>query len=101
MHNLVQQTPTSAVNLGIDNQSDLGHDEPGALSLQEEQIFVNPLVTGPSMYTSVPRGQFHYLGTSSNWSFGRRVLTLVHNRVFGTDLPISNLYFDGFTYEPG
>ena len=101
MRSLVQQMPTPAVNLGIDNQSDLDHDESGALSPQEEQIFVNPLVTGPSMHTSVPGGQFHYLGTSSNWPFGRCVLTLVHERVFGTDLPISNLYFDGFTYELG
>lgn len=42
-----------------------------------------------------------YLGTSSNWSFGRRVLSLVHNRVFGTPPPDANLHFDGLTYELG
>ena len=42
-----------------------------------------------------------FLGSSSNWSFGRRALALVHNRVFGCPLPEADLHYDGSTYELG
>lgn len=41
------------------------------------------------------------LGSSSNWSFGRRALALVHNRVSTSPLPDANLHFDGSNYELG
>ena len=42
-----------------------------------------------------------YLGTSSNWSFGRRILSHAHERVYGTPLPAASLLFEGQTYELG
>lgn len=41
------------------------------------------------------------LGSSSNWSFGRRALALVYNRVHGCPLPDADLHFDGATYDLG
>ncbi|KAM0235373.1 hypothetical protein ACHAPO_005658 [Fusarium lateritium] len=35
------------------------------------------------------------MGTSSNWSFNRRVLTMTHERIKGTALPTHNLHFSG------
>ena len=42
-----------------------------------------------------------YLGTSSNWSFGRRILSNAHERVYGTPLPAASLVFEGQTNELG
>lgn len=40
-----------------------------------------------------------YLGTSSNESFGRRLLSNAHERVYDTPLPAASLIFEGQTYE--
>lgn len=42
-----------------------------------------------------------YLGTSSNWSFGRRILSNAHEHVYGTPLPAASLLFEGQTYDLG
>ena len=42
-----------------------------------------------------------FLGVSSNWSFGRRVLRLVHEKVNDTPLPAEGLQFEGSTYDLG
>lgn len=42
-----------------------------------------------------------YLGTTSNWSFGRRVLSMVHEEVHKTPLPTTSLLFVGATYDLG
>ena len=42
-----------------------------------------------------------YLGTTSNWSFGRRVLSMVHEKVHNTPLPTVSLLFEGATYDLG
>ena len=42
-----------------------------------------------------------YLGTSSNRSFGRRVLSNAYERVHGTPFPATNLPFEGKTYDIG
>lgn len=80
---------------------------------------MNPLALGASAYVpdSVGRpGKFAYiscmrgdgltattvyLGTSSNWSFARRVLTMAHERVLGLPLPSENLLFQGSVYDLG
>lgn len=41
------------------------------------------------------------MGSSSNWSFGRRALALVHGKVFGYPLPEADLHYDGSTYDLG
>ncbi|KAJ5919259.1 hypothetical protein N7466_010202 [Penicillium verhagenii] len=42
-----------------------------------------------------------YLGTSSNWSFTRRVLSLTHEFIYQESLPTGALAFDGATYDLG
>lgn len=42
-----------------------------------------------------------YLGTTSNWSFGRRVLSMVHEKVHDAPLPTISLLFAGSTYDLG
>ncbi|KZL82592.1 c6 transcription factor, partial [Colletotrichum incanum] len=58
----------------------------------------NPLSTGQSEYTTAPNGRTFYLGTSSNWSFVRRVLSITHQYVNETPLPTTALLFDATTY---
>lgn len=40
-----------------------------------------------------------YLGTSSNWSFTRRLLLLTHQHTFKAPLPMQALLFDGAVYD--
>ena len=42
-----------------------------------------------------------YLGTSSNWSFTRRVLSLTHEYIYQEALPTGALLFDGAAYDLG
>lgn len=42
-----------------------------------------------------------YLGTSSNWSFTRRVLSLAHQHVHNEALPTETLIFEGTAYDLG
>lgn len=42
-----------------------------------------------------------YLGTSSNWSFTRRVLVLAHQHVHIEALPTESLIFEGTAYDLG
>ncbi|KAF6831213.1 C6 transcription factor [Colletotrichum plurivorum] len=59
----------------------------------------NPLSTGQSEFMTAPTGRIFYLGTSSNWSFTRRVLNITHQYVHKTPLPTSALIFDGAAYS--
>ncbi|KAI9677790.1 MAG: hypothetical protein M1822_008102 [Bathelium mastoideum] len=43
----------------------------------------------------------YFLGVSSNWSFGRRVLSMVHSKVNGAPLSAAALLFEGSTYDLG
>lgn len=40
-----------------------------------------------------------FLGVSSNWSFGRRILRMVYEKINGTQLPPDSLLFEGSTYD--
>ncbi|KAJ5595536.1 uncharacterized protein N7459_001744 [Penicillium hispanicum] len=61
----------------------------------------NPLSTGPPAFMSAENGRTFYLGTSSNWSFARRVLSLTHEHIYQEALPTGALLFDGATYDLG
>ncbi|GLI82258.1 hypothetical protein PoHVEF18_010686 [Penicillium ochrochloron] len=61
----------------------------------------NPLSTGPPAFMSAENGRTFYLGTSSNWSFTRRVLSLTHEHIYQESLPTGALLFDGTTYDLG
>ncbi|KXH59195.1 hypothetical protein CSAL01_08894 [Colletotrichum salicis] len=88
----------------------VGDESDGALPMRDESSgpiiaddlvasnLINPLSTGQSEYTSAPNGRLFYLGTSSNWSFTRRVLNITHQYVHKTPLPTNALLFDGTTY---
>ncbi|KAF7198465.1 putative transcriptional regulatory protein [Pseudocercospora fuligena] len=62
----------------------------------------NPLDPSSSdSYTMNHANRHYFLGVSSNWSFGRRVLRMVHDRVTGSPLPTNSLLFEGSTYDLG
>lgn len=53
----------------------------------------------------LPRAQKYvaigYLGSSSNWSFTRRVLSMAHERAYDAPLPANDTSFDGNIYSIG
>ncbi|EYB24043.1 hypothetical protein FG05_03068 [Fusarium graminearum] len=62
---------------------------------------VNPLSAGQSKFMASAQGREFYLGTSSNWSFTRRVLSLTHEYVHSSPIAADNLLFDGLAYDLG
>ncbi|TKW49897.1 Proline utilization trans-activator, partial [Colletotrichum tanaceti] len=62
----------------------------------------NPLTTTPSRFcVSASDGQPYFLGSSSNWSFSRQVLSVTHQHVCQSPLPTNSLLFDGCAYDLG
>ncbi|KAL4863875.1 hypothetical protein BDV12DRAFT_206112 [Aspergillus spectabilis] len=61
----------------------------------------NPLSTGPSAFTTAATGRTFYLGTSSNWSFARKILSMTHEHLYKSALPTDSLLFEGSTYDLG
>ncbi|KXH69582.1 fungal specific transcription factor domain-containing protein, partial [Colletotrichum salicis] len=62
----------------------------------------NPLTATPSRFCmSESNGQPYFLGSSSNWSFSRQVLSVTHEHVCQSPLPTNSLLFDGFAYDLG
>lgn len=90
---------------------------PKASSDPLASTLTNPLSTGQSEYMTTPNGRTckasafiiprhifgltfkDYLGTSSNWSFTRRVLNITHQYINKTPLPTNALLFDASTYS--
>ncbi|CAJ0555221.1 Ff.00g052860.m01.CDS01 [Fusarium sp. VM40] len=56
---------------------------------------INPLAFHTYDFVPGITGQLLFMGTSSNWSFNKRVLTMTHERLTGTPLPTHNLHFAG------
>ncbi|KAK7442413.1 hypothetical protein Landi51_09714 [Colletotrichum acutatum] len=92
----------SELTVGDESDGDLPmRDESSGPIIADDPVasnLINPLSTGQSEYTSAPNGRLFYLGTSSNWSFTRRVLNITHQYVHKTPLPSNALLFDGTTY---
>ncbi|KAI1861304.1 uncharacterized protein JN550_010983 [Neoarthrinium moseri] len=63
--------------------------------------FTNPLAESPSTFIAASNGKRFYLGTSSNWSFSRKVLQLAHQNVHQAPLASDALLFDGLAYDLG
>ncbi|KAJ5959849.1 uncharacterized protein N7479_006999 [Penicillium vulpinum] len=76
------------------------HDEPQDLEDLDSEL-ANPLSSGPPAFMSAANGRTFYLGTSSNWSFTRRVLSLAHRHLYQDVLPTETLLFDETTYDLG
>ncbi|KAH8700208.1 Zn(II)2Cys6 transcription factor [Talaromyces proteolyticus] len=70
-------------------------------NLEEESDLTNPLSTAPSTFMTAANGRTFYLGTSSNWSFARRILSMTHEHVYNSPLPTESLLFEGSTYDLG
>ncbi|KAF4226087.1 hypothetical protein CNMCM6805_004989 [Aspergillus fumigatiaffinis] len=70
-------------------------------SLEDDTDLTNPLSTGPSAFMAAATGRTFYLGTSSNWSFARRILSMTHEHLFDSPLPTDSLLFEGSTYDLG
>lgn len=65
-----------------------------------EPPITNYLATGTtSTYMPDRHGKPIYLGTSSSWSFGRRVLAMAHERVLKHPLPTEDLQYEGRLYN--
>ncbi|KAK5807381.1 hypothetical protein VI817_001639 [Penicillium citrinum] len=82
------------------------HHDPEESQIHQEledpaSVLTNPLSTGPPAFMSADNGRTFYLGTSSNWSFTRRVLSLTHEHIYQEALPTGALLFDGATYDLG
>ena len=114
-------TPANASRSNDSTPSDSELDSRRESTAIDEGL-TNPLVSGKSVYIADRTGQpcesrcdqvlqtlsssdnephAAYLGTSSNWSFGRRILSNAHERLYGTPLPAARLLFEGQTYELG
>ncbi|KAL8830592.1 MAG: hypothetical protein Q9191_001345 [Dirinaria sp. TL-2023a] len=115
--------PTPANGLG---SNEYAHSDSEIDSRREstaiDEDLTNPLVSGKSVYVADSTGQpsesccdqllqmpsgpdkkpcTAYLGTSSNWSFGRRILSNAHERLYGVPLPAASHLFQGPAYELG
>ncbi|KAH7247778.1 hypothetical protein B0J15DRAFT_514539 [Fusarium solani] len=66
-----------------------------------EAPLTNPLALRTANWAPARHGNMLFMGTSSNWAFGRRVLTMAHETLTGEPLPIDNLLFDGHVYDLG
>ncbi|OAG42695.1 hypothetical protein AYO21_02978 [Fonsecaea monophora] len=86
-----------------------GRDQPPIASLPARQELSeslepglsNPFGLGFANYDPDRDGKPLYFGPSSNWSFGRRVLSLAYKRIRRTPLPLDNLLFEGKVYKLG
>ncbi|KAG2411516.1 hypothetical protein HFD88_009072 [Aspergillus terreus] len=70
-------------------------------TLEGPSDLTNPLSTGPSTFMAAESGRIFYLGTSSNWSFSRTVLSLLHVHLYHSPLPTESLLFDESAYALG
>ncbi|KAJ6044107.1 hypothetical protein N7499_006611 [Penicillium canescens] len=64
-----------------------------------DSSLTNPLSSGPPAFMAAANGRTFYLGTSSNWSFTRRILSLAHHHAYQEALSPEALLFDEMTYE--
>ncbi|KXH29412.1 hypothetical protein CSIM01_12800 [Colletotrichum simmondsii] len=64
-----------------------------------EAPLTNPLAFHTIDWVPGPSGTPAFMGTSSNWAFNRRVLSMTHEAITGTVLSPKNLFFDGKVYD--
>ncbi|OTA61629.1 Zn(II)2Cys6 transcription factor [Hypoxylon sp. EC38] len=80
----------------IDGQRPETRPEP-----DEAIALTNPLSAGQSTFMPGPNGRLFYLGTSSNWSFTRRILCMAYEYLHHVPPPARDLIFDGNAYDLG
>ncbi|PIG80462.1 Zn(II)2Cys6 transcription factor [Aspergillus arachidicola] len=86
--------------LGGDDLAAEGESE-WSQNLEGASQLTNPLSSGPSTFMAAASGRIFYLGTSSNWSFARKILSMTHEHLYNAPLPTGSLYFDGSAYDLG
>ncbi|KAL3439673.1 hypothetical protein BDV09DRAFT_157912 [Aspergillus tetrazonus] len=97
-------SPNSWVEQDRARPEDGGDDDPADFRYNqnlEDVDLTNPLSTGPSAFTTSLTGRTFYLGTSSNWSFARKILGMTHEHLYHSPLPTDSLLFEGSTYDLG
>lgn len=95
-------SPVSDNEFDADEASETTDSRQNGLRATPDPGLRNPLDPSSSDSFTINHASRHYfLGVSSNWSFGRRVLRMVHERVTGTPLPTTRLLFEGSTYDLG
>ncbi|KEQ68220.1 hypothetical protein M436DRAFT_77071 [Aureobasidium namibiae CBS 147.97] len=72
-----------------------------SLGSSPDSELMNPLTLGVSTFAPKARSIPLYLETSSNWSFGRRVLTMAHEQILGEPLSPKDLLFQCEAYDLG
>ncbi|RJE18722.1 hypothetical protein PHISCL_08937 [Aspergillus sclerotialis] len=70
-------------------------------NLENREDLTNPLSASPSTFMTASTGRTFYLGTSSTWSFSRKVLSMAHEHLYHSPLPTASLLFDGCAYDLG
>lgn len=88
-------------------------------NLENRDDLTNPLSASPSTFMTASSGRtckpkllndfsrrladdvVVYLGTSSTWSFSRKVLSMAHEHLYHSPLPTASLLFDGCAYDLG
>ncbi|CAG8146724.1 unnamed protein product [Penicillium olsonii] len=90
-----EETPGSDVSDIPHETRNPGDQEPA----NPEPGLFNPLANGSPAFMSSSDGRIFYLGTSSNWSFTRRVLSMAHQHVYQQALPTDRLIFEGSAYD--
>ncbi|KAF4337853.1 proline utilization trans-activator [Fusarium beomiforme] len=65
------------------------------LNGERKAPLTNPLAFHTYDFVPSATGNILFMGTSSNWSFNKRVLTMTHERLKGRPLPMHNLHFAG------
>lgn len=82
--------------------SEIGLTEENGLRSTPAVGLTNPLdPVNSDGFTLNNANRRYFLGVSSNWSFGRRVLNMVHRKIHGSPLPPSALLMEGLTYDLG
>ena len=103
----IPQTPTSHKrNVSFrepDDEAPYDNEDAAGLSRSDatspEPPVLNQLASELPQYIQDRTGKPIYLGTSSNWSFGRRILATAYERILRSPLPVNNLLFQGQVYH--
>ncbi|KAE8155257.1 fungal-specific transcription factor domain-containing protein [Aspergillus avenaceus] len=67
--------------------------------LEAKAALTNPLAFHIKDWVPDPNGKPVFMGTSSSWAFGRRVLEMTNKGISGSSLSPDNLRFDGYVYD--
>ncbi|KAM0286661.1 hypothetical protein ACHAO9_008094 [Fusarium lateritium] len=91
-HDISELTVKPSASISPYGPAETQHQQPSG---EAKAPLINPLAFHTYDFVPGITGQLLFMGTSSNWSFNKRVLTMTHERLTGTPLPTHNLHFAG------